>query len=112
MEADGVTRIFVGENIGPDTWTQEVFPESDTTRLEGNAHRDVRLRLNAVCSDAGEKWEVSQVLAGAWAMAPFEIAKDSDEETGLYPALVESLEQRLGASGLTVLVTKPETMAS
>src|SRR5258708_21715153 len=107
METDGVTRLFIDGGSAPNSWVQEIYPQDEnTSRHEGDDDTAVRLRLQAICSDEGQRWSVHQVAASAYIVSSFSIDKSGDEQDTQYPALVEALEQRLGATGLTVLVTK------
>jgi len=112
MEADGKTRLFIDGGNVPNTWVREVYPQNDgTVRLEGDRDRDVRLRLDAICADEASRWSVTQILAAAYTGTTFEIDKSANG-TGQLPELAEAVERRLGATGLTLLITHPEAVAS
>lgn len=109
MEADGKTRLFASGDELANQWVQEIYPQTgNDIRFEGDADTEVRLRLDAICIDDGERWLVNQVIASAYLGPSFEVGKITGNEEGAqYPVLAEALEHRLGATGLTVLVHQP-----
>ena len=105
MQADGVTRLYVRARNDSNLCAVEVFPVGNSKNtFRGEVAREVLRDCDVVCIGKEEAWSVSTIKAGASIAETFDIDRVSDPTESEYPSLATTLEQRIGRTGLTVIV--------